>query len=644
MPAEQNNYTFALIAPYGNLVTVFKKLAADLPCSLHIRPDVYMEAAVPVAREVAAMAPDVILSRGATAAYIRSTVDIPVVSASTSALDLLRTLRPFAGQVRRVAFFNYKDHMLGAQMIADTLNLHIDEYPFHATRDILSQLLTARAKGTDLVVGGIGAVQEARAIGFDGVLLETGEEAVWQALHEAMALAQVRRKEQQRQARLFTILNTIAEGVLVTDERNILMHMNPTAERLLGLKSSETLGKNADEVVPGTQTARVLQSGQPELGDIQDAGGTTIVTSRVPIVAEGAVLGVVCTFSEAGRVQQAEQRLRGRMQPKGFQARYSLSDILTQNEAMRRIVQLARRYAVTDATLVLQGESGTGKELFAQGIHCAGRRASGPFVAVNCAAIPEQLLESELFGYEEGAFTGARRQGKAGLFELAHQGTLFLDEIGDLPQMMQVRLLRVLQEREIMRVGGSQVIPVDIRIICATASDLAAQARTGRFRKDLFYRLNVLRLKIPPLRERGEDVLHLGHAFLRERCPLPPDKAFFDRELGPRLMAHDWPGNVRELAGVVERLALVASMTASPVWPKLLDEVWEADSLHEAAPPHGEGLYVPLQGSLKDMTRNLEQQAALRLLALYRDRDVAAEKLGISKVSLWRKAQGKQNS
>ena len=638
--AQNTLYTFALIAPYGNLAALCRKLAADLPCALRIWANVYMEAAVPVAREAALAAPDGILSRGATAAYIRDTVDVPVISVSTTALDLLRTIKPFVGKVGRVAFFHYKDPMLGVQMIADTLNVAIDEYIFHDTDDVQSHMLTARAKGTDLVVGGIVAVQRAKQHGLDGLLLEAGEEAVWHALREAMAIAEVRRKEQQRQARLSTILNTIAEGILVTDEQDTLTLMNPTAERLLGLKPGEALGRPVTDVVPNTRTQRVLASGQAELGAIQDVGGATLVTSRVPIIVDGIPVGVVCTFSDAGQVQQAEQRLRGRLRPKGFQARYTLGDIVTHNDAMCRIINLATLYAGTDATVVLQGESGTGKELFAQGMHCAGKRAGGPFVAVNCAAIPEQLLESELFGYEEGAFTGAKRQGKAGLFELAHQGTLFLDELGELPQLLQARLLRVLQEREIVRVGGSQVIPVDIRIICATNSDLAAQARRGAFRKDLFYRLNVLRLKIPPLRERGDDVLHLGYTFLRERCPSPPSQASFVHELGPRLRAHDWPGNVRELAGVVERLALVASMSADLSWAELLHEVWEpeADSPEDAAPQCRDGLCIPLDGTLKEMTRQLERQAIRRLLALHGDRDTVAALLDISRVSLWRKA------
>lgn len=226
---------------------------------------------------------------------------------------------------------------------------------------------------------------------------------------------------------------------------------------------------------------------------------------------------MVCTFADSGRIQRAEQRLRHQMRNKGFVARYDFENILTDDPAMLTLKSLAQTYAAANATVLIQGETGTGKELFAQGIHHASRRAEGPFVAINCAAIPESLLESELFGYEEGAFTGARRSGKAGMFELAHQGTLFLDEVGELPLPLQARLLRVLQEREVVRLGGTQVIPVDVRILCATHRDLDRSVAAGAFRQDLLYRLNVLSLNVPPLRERRGDITHLARYFLHQQ-------------------------------------------------------------------------------------------------------------------------------
>ncbi len=413
-------FSFSLIAPYGNLAALFAKYTVGLPCTLSVREGVGLDEAPEAAlQELANSKPDVIFSRGGTADYIRACVDVPVVSIPTTALDLLRTLRPFAGKVDRVAFFHYERQMPEVQLVARTLNMTIDEYSFRTTEELESHLIAARAGGAELALGGILVLRLRDFSGIEGVLVEAGEDAVQRAVNEAFSIARVRRIEQQRQARMRTLLNSVTEGGIATDETNALTLINPTAERLLGVKAADVLGRDAREIVPNSRTAEVIRSGLAELDDIQDMGGVTIVANWVPVVVDGKPVGVVCTFSEAGRIQQVEQTLRETMKTKGFQARYCLEDVVTFDAGMLATKELAAMYAATDATIVLEGESGTGKELFAQGMHGKSGRSKGPFVAVNCAAIPETLLESELFGYEEGAFTGAKRQGKSGFFELA---------------------------------------------------------------------------------------------------------------------------------------------------------------------------------------------------------------------------------
>ncbi len=638
-PQDDPPYALALIAPYGKLGAAFTKIAAGQPCTLRVWEGVALNEAAAVARQAVAEAkPEVILSRGGTADYVRASVDVPVVAISTTALDLLRTLRPLAGAVSRAAFFHYKDPLPEVQTVAATLGIAIDEYLFHTHDDMIAQMIEAKARGAQIGVGGVIIARMREVCGLDGILLEAGEDAVLRALREAFSIAAVRRVEQQRQARIFTILNAIAEGIMVTDENNALTLINPTAERLLGVSSSDVLGRDAREVVPNTRTADVLQSGRPEINEVQEMKGTTIVTNRVPIVAADRTVGVVCTFSEADSIRQAGNRLRGSLRAKGFQARYQLSDVHSRDEGMRELKKLAQAYATTDGTILLQGESGTGKELFAQGIHQASRRRKGPFVAVNCAAIPEALLESELFGYEEGAFTGAKRQGKAGFFELAHEGTLFLDEISELPKPVQARLLRVLQEREIVRVGGAQIIPVDVRVVCATNRDLDAWTYEGHFRQDLYYRLNVLPLTIPPLRERKADIMLLAGLFLRRKAPAAADTTSLDKAIGPALQAHDWPGNVRELRNVMERLALAATMFPDRSWKSLLEQIWRTPGAASPCAPANGGVLVPAGGNLKDMTRHLEREMIKRLLAEHEgDQSRVAKRLGVSRMSLWRK-------
>jgi len=638
MQHDGKPYAFSLIAPYGNMASLFAKCTANLPCALSIHEGVSLDQAAELAvREVAEQRPEIILSRGGTADYIRSSVDIPVVSIATTALDLLRTLQPFAGKVRKVAFFHYQTRMPEVQLVGTVLGITINEYTFHTREEMVSRLVEAKARGAELAFGGILVVRMRDVSGIEGVLVEAGEDAVQRAVNEAVSIARIRRVEMQRQARMRIILDSVTDGILATDENNALTLLNPAAEKMLGIAASDALGLDARKVVPNTRTAAVLESGEPELNDIQKMGDVTIVTNRVPIAVDGHTVGVVCTFTEADRIQQAEQTLRGTLKVKGFQARYRLDNIITRDAAMQGIKELAAMYAATDATILLEGESGTGKELFAQGVHCKSARSKGRFVAVNCAAIPESLLESELFGYEEGAFTGAKRQGKFGFFEMAHKGTLFLDEVSELPLAIQVRLLRVLQEREIVRVGGAQVIPIDVRILCATNRNLAEWTESGNFRQDLYYRLNVLPLSIPPLRERKGDILPLATKFLRDKLrpsiPFPPDDAL--ATIAAALCLHDWPGNVRELRNVMERLAIAVSVMPDKPLPDVLRQVWNPGA--RASSKSG---ILAGGGSLKDMTRRFEREAIHNLLDQNgQNQNKVAELLGISRMSLWRKLQ-----
>jgi propionate catabolism operon transcriptional regulator len=316
-------------------------------------------------------------------------------------------------------------------------------------------------------------------------------------------------------------------------------------------------------------------------------------------------------------------------------ARRGLNDLRGDSHAMERLRQTVVLYARSPATVLIQGETGSGKELVAQAIHREGpRRAGRPFVAVNCGAIAESLLESELFGHEEGAFTGARRGGHAGLFEAANGGTLFLDEIGEMPLALQTRLLRVLEEREVMRVGGTRPVPIDVRVISATHCDLEARVREGRFRADLFYRLAVLRLSLPPLRERVEDIAPLAEWSLKNALaaldarPHPNLHAEVNA-CAPLLEAYDWPGNVRELRNLAERLALfLAAEPLQALTPSFLLSV--APELGRRGVPAAQAIQMP--------AAEPSAETIAEVLARFGgQRDLAARHLGISRTTLWRR-------
>jgi transcriptional regulator with PAS, ATPase and Fis domain len=322
----------------------------------------------------------------------------------------------------------------------------------------------------------------------------------------------------------------------------------------------------------------------------------------------------------------------GILHDNGLVARYTFTDLVGTSCSFRQAVARGRQFAQTDLTVLIAGESGTGKELFAHAVHRGSRRAEGPFVALNCAAVPESLLESELFGYDEGAFTGARKGGKPGLFEMAHGGTIFLDEIGELGIKLQARLLRVLQQREVMRVGGERVISVDVRVVAATNRNLARQVAEGRFRDDLYYRLNVLTVVLPPLRERREDIPILGRQILAESCRLTGVAAPLPDACLRILQEHSWPGNVRELENFLHKYAVLCQGAPDPV--RIMSELMNEATLSLQS-LSGQELSINVDiGTLEEM----ENQILVHLdRSSGMDRAELARFLGISRTTLWKR-------
>jgi len=352
-----------------------------------------------------------------------------------------------------------------------------------------------------------------------------------------------------------------------------------------------------------------------------------LVVSSNPILLDGNIIGAVLNIQVGKEIQSIENKLRIKTVSSGYVARSEFSDILGTSAAICTVKERASVYAQVDSTIMLYGESGVGKELFAQSIHNDSKRRNYPFVAVNCAALPESLLESELFGYEKGAFTGARAEGKAGIFEMAHRGTIFLDEIGEMPLTLQSRLLRVLQEKEVTRIGGSRVLPIDVRILAATNRDLHEEVKKGNFRNDLYYRLCVLVLTIPPLRRRKEDIQSLATAFA-ERFSRKYERAFrgFCEDGIDALCQLDFPGNVRELSNLVERMVILSR-----------NGTLGRDVLEEALSE--EFAYEPItQAAARQDSDELERQHILRILnECGGQKEEVARLLGMSRTTLWRK-------
>lgn len=373
------------------------------------------------------------------------------------------------------------------------------------------------------------------------------------------------------------LMGALETGILGVDVNGHIVAMNSVAGSILSLRNKRPIGQPLDTVCPelaGQLTEADQRQKASRLIKLRD---TYINLSTAPVDWQGELIGSFLLLQRFTEEEDRQHQFRLQLYHRGYQSKYVFDDIIGESAVMLRTKQIAAKMAVTDSAILLTGESGTGKELFAHSIHNASRRRDMPFVAINCAALSETLLESELFGYDEGAFTGAKKGGKLGLFEYAHRGTLFLDEIEGMSQTLQIKLLRVLQEKEFMRVGGNRIIPIDVRIITASNEDILSLVRQGTFRKDLYYRLNTLPISIPPLRDRGDDLFLIARHLM--------EKTGMDFTLSSQAQAvlrrYPWEGNVRELANLIEYLSMTGKDVIEP--EDLPDYLLAAET--PAAPP-----------------------------------------------------------
>ncbi len=438
------------------------------------------------------------------------------------------------------------------------------------------------------------------------------------------------------------LLDSRYEGLIVVDAAGLVVYMNRENERFLGLARGAAKGRHITELLPSSRLHVVSETGQAEVGHLQEIQGKTKVVARIPIRRGDRVIGAMgsIVFRDLQEVQKLTRKVRvledrvadyqKKLKALPYRNRYTFDHLLGQGRAFLEALALAKKVARSEADVLLEGETGTGKELFAHAIHNASPRAEGPFVRLNCAAIPRELAEAELFGYEPGSFSGADRKGRLGKFEQAHGGTIFLDEIGDLPLEIQAKLLRVLQEKEVERVGATAVRYVDFRLIAATNVDLRTLAEKERFRLDLYYRLNKLHLRIPPLREHPEDIPVYVRHFLATRFDFAGSQP---QELAPEaaraLAEHPWPGNVRELLNVVERAAWNAKgalIRAEDLPPPVAPA--------PARPRDGAPPLLPLRVAAEEA----EKEAIRRVLAATgNNRSQACKLLAIHRATLYQK-------
>lgn len=572
---------------------------------------------------------DVFLSGGSSVSFIRENTNIPVVDIKITNFDLIKAINGIEinDNTQIVCLSYYKD-VFDLEEIKSIFKLkkNILQIKYIIPEDIKDSLKKAKELGGNLVVGGGCTEIYSKNLSLKSILLKSSDEAMNKAIEDAINIFNVRKKEIEKNVKLNTILNFIKQGIIVTDINNKITICNTEAAKILNVNKEEILDKNITNILGISENSTELSS-----DGIININGKMVATSTIEIKINDTLIGRVNSFDKASTIQKLERKIRNNNHKKGLVAKYNFDNIITKDKNMEKIKKMAMKYAKTNATILIYGESGTGKELFAQSIHNQSDRHDWPFVAVNCGAINENLLESELFGYDKGAFTGAKKEGKVGLFELAHRGTIFLDEIGELPLSLQASLLRVIQEKEIMRVGSNEITPIDIRIVCATNKDLRQEVLKGRFREDLYYRLNVFNISVPALRDRRADIPLISKELLNRFGVFNKEEVIEIIKKCPSNYA--WRGNIRELENVIRRLSLMVEFSD-----------FDMDNIDYKSFIDGMGNYekeyslkINMNNSLKEIIKEVEFKIINKLLEDgYKMEDIL-DKLEISRASYMRK-------
>ncbi|MBK6552979.1 MAG: propionate catabolism operon regulatory protein PrpR [Rhodocyclaceae bacterium] len=643
MPSRRERKPRLCILSYQRLSHLVRTIIPEYSHRAEIdMTEVVFQDALDLGREIESKRQyDVIISAGANAELLRDTLNFPVVSIKVTGYDLLVALTK-AGEISdHVGVGIYQEKIERLESVKHLLQVKITQQTYQTVADARECVWRLRNDGLKVIVGSSLVVELAEACDLVGILVYSPE-SIRQAIEDALQIAELSVREDARYDSLNSVVRHLREAVLAVDAQHRITAINPSMEQLIGLPRPALLGRNLGEVAPDLSLERVLGEREPDVGTVLTYGGKSYLVSRTPLRELGSITGAVLVMYDTQTIQRADVVVRSQRKSKGFAARYSFDQIIGVSPTLQQACSVAKRCAHSTSTVLITGESGTGKELFAQAIHSASPRGGGPFVALNCASFPETLLESELFGYEDGAFTGSRKGGKPGLFETAHTGTVFLDEIGDMPVSLQTRLLRILQEREVVRLGGVQPIPVDVRVIAATHCDLTEWIQKGRFRADLYYRLNILRVALPPLRSRREDIGVLAQKLLqgslrRQGCALQAEQVL--APLLSTLHEYYWPGNVRELENVMERFAAylgAAESLAGIDYDGFILEAPELHSAHAGMPcaEAGHAHALPMTDKLPVADNLSVAQALSRTKG---NRRMAAEMLGISRTTLWRK-------
>lgn len=626
-----------LVAPYKKLVSEAKKISKKKGVCLWA---IYaaIEEAIATARKMEAEGIDVIVAREGTDSIIKEHINIPVVPIKIGSMEVLKAILK-AGEVKETLVLgNFRGIHKDIATLEKVLGREILEFKFETRTELNNKINKLNSERHAIVGGGL-TCDIAGEHGFRTILVESSEEWIEYALDNAYKVAWSKLDEKQKRIQLLTIVNETEEGIIAIDIHKKITVFNTVSEQIFKIPGHDVLGKYNDFVLKKTGLLKAITNNN-EYESIESINDKNVIIHSVPIKLDGINFGGVCSIHEADKVQKMEEDIRFSLHARGLTAKnFTFDDILGNHDSIVETIEKAKKFSATDFTILITGESGTGKELFAHSIVNESKRKKGPFIAINCAAIPPNLLEAELFGYEEGSFTGAKKGGKPGYFEIVHNGTIFLDEIGKLNFDVQGRLLRVIEQKEVIKVGGNQVIPVNVRVIAATNENLGEKVAEGSFREDLYYRLNVLHLYVPPLRDRIEDLYPITLHILDTFHVSEYNKKIITLALR-EFSNYPWKGNVRELSNVLTQLVVLmgeGNTLSFGVVKAMLREIIYGVKQDKFETKETEGK----TRTWKRVKPADEETEAEILTSLLKEKNMnmgqLAKSIGVSRSTLWRK-------
>lgn len=622
----------AIIVP-RDLIQVADAVASEFQESIDIIEG-SMDEGLDLAKKYEEKGYDVIIARGGTQLLLKNSgLNVPTIPIPITVIDIYNAIKEAEAISKNIAIMAFDNMISASEIYLKISGAEYEVVKVSSETEVIEQLEYLADKGIKAVIGGGVLARYGPQYGIEPFVIRTGKEAIISAIEDAKRVALAIYEENKRGQRFRTIVENSKDGIISVDKDGVLSIINATAEKLLNISSREYIGKPIDQVLPQLELTEVLGTGVGDMEVVKTIRENKVMVSNIPIKVNGEVVDAIAMLQDVNSIQRMEEKIRRESYATGLYAKYSFEDIIGKSYETREAVRIGKEYAKVNTTILIEGETGTGKEVMAQSIHNHSHHASGPFVAVNCAALPENLLESELFGYAPGAFTGADKKGKRGLFELAHRGTIFLDEISETNPQIQGRLLRVLQEKQVMRIGDNKVIPIEVRVIAATNRSLQELVEERKFRQDLFYRINVLKIEISPLRKKPEDIPCLIDHFIEYyRKKLDKLSISLSNEALTYLSAYNWPGNVRELRNFVERLMVISKKQKIELEDIKDKFIKTSQGVHKTPLLYTEDLEKDVRMTLSEK-ETIERALKSNLGMMH----YTAKELGISRTTLWRK-------